>query len=576
MSITLFTLDFWLFAVMIFKMRLFISFCLLIAATLIIGSCSKSDNSELIKTWKKSGTVGGTNIEYPFEGALFPPEIIPPTFIWKEPGTKAGLWLVVLEIGGEIEHSDTVMNRLEWKPPKELWERVKANSKDKDATFSVAGFKIEDKSKVVAAASVSFRTSNDRVGAPIFYRAVPLPFIYAVNNVEQITWRLGDISSDKEPTVALGNMPVCANCHSFSSDGKFIGMDVDYANDKGSYMIAGIENQIEMSVDKIVSWNDFRREDRRKTFGLLSQLSPDGRYAVSTVKDRSIFVPVNNLFYSQLFFPIRGILSVYDRVEKSFSALSGADNPAFCQSNPSWSPDGKYIIFAKAPVYNSPEVEKSNKVVLPTSVAKDFIEGRTEYKYDLYKIPFNSGKGGNPEPLQGASGNGMSNYFARYSPDGKWIVFTQSKSFMLLQPDSKLYIMPASGGSPRLMKCNTGSMNSWHSWSPNGKWLVFSSKARGPYTQLYLTHIDENGNDSPPVLLEGLSLPNLAANIPEFVNIPESDRFSLSENFMQAEYYADVRGLAKAKSGDFKGALAELSKSIEQNPYNAQSYIERG
>ena len=39
----------------------------------------------------------------------------------------------------------------------------------------------------------------------------------------------------------------------------------------------------------------------------------------------------------------------------------------------------------------------------------------------------------------------MSNYFAKYSPDGNWIVFCKAKSFMLLQPDSELYIIPAAG-----------------------------------------------------------------------------------------------------------------------------------
>lgn len=72
----------------------------------------------------------------------------------------------------------------------------------------------------------------------------------------------------------------------------------------------------------------------------------------------------------------------------------------------------------------------------------------------------------------------MSNYFARFSPDGKWIVFCKAKSFMLLQPDSELYIVPAQGGEARRLRCNTSRMNSWHSWSRNGKWLVFSSKAR--------------------------------------------------------------------------------------------------
>ena len=52
------------------------------------------------------------------------------------------------------------------------------------------------------------------------------------------------------------------------------------------------------------------------------------------------------------------------------------------------------------------------------------------------------------------------------------------------------------------MRCNTPLMNSWHSFSPNGRWMVFSSKSRSPYTQMYLTQIDEDGSDSPAILVE--------------------------------------------------------------------------
>ena len=69
---------------------------------------------------------------------------------------------------------------------------------------------------------------------------------------------------------------------------------------------------------------------------------------------------------------------------------------------------------------------------------------------------------------------------------------------MLLMPDSELYIIPSEGGEARRLRANPSRMNSWHSFSPNGRWLVFSSKAFTPYTQLFLTHFDEQGRSTPP------------------------------------------------------------------------------
>ena len=114
----------------------------------------------------------------------------------------------------------------------------------------------------------------------------------------------------------------------------------------------------------------------------------------------------------------------------------------------------------------------------------------------------------------------MSNSFPKVSPDGRWIVFVQCRNGQLMRPDSQLYIVPAGGGQARRMRCNTPLMNSWHSFSPNGRWLVFSSKSRSPYTQMFLTHLDEEGSDSPPILIENATAANRAVNIPEFVNIP--------------------------------------------------------
>src|SRR5204863_690303 len=117
----------------------------------------------------------------------------------------------------------------------------------------------------------------------------------------------------------------------------------------------------------------------------------------------------------------------------------------------------------------------------------------TQIQYDLYRVPFNGGRGGTPERITGASQNGMSNNFPKVSPDGRWIVFVQNRNGLLMRPDSRLYIVPAQGGKARQMQCNTPLMNSWHSFSPNGRSLAFSSKSRSPYTQLYLTHLHKHG-----------------------------------------------------------------------------------
>jgi hypothetical protein len=41
-----------------------------------------------------------------------------------------------------------------------------------------------------------------------------------------------------------------------------------------------------------------------------------------------------------------------------------------------------------------------------------------QIQYDLYRVPVRDGKGGQAEPIAGASGDGMSNSFPKVSPDG--------------------------------------------------------------------------------------------------------------------------------------------------------------
>jgi len=534
------------------------------------------DTDRVIAAWGKGEIPGRLVITYPRENTLFPPEIISPTVRWKDESGQSDTWLLLAVRDGKVEETSEFTEESEVGFDPESWKKIKRISRGKPIKFVVLGLERSRPDVLISGGEVTISTSRDEVGAPIFYRDVPLPFEYAYKNLDSIRWRLGDIATDGPTHIMLENLPLCGNCHSFSRDGRILAMDVDYANDKGSYVISPISRETRLTPAEIITWSDYKREDGEMTFGLLSQVSPDGRYVLSTVKDRSIFVPVDNLPFSQLFFPIKGIICVYDRESDRFWALPGADDPAFCQSNPTWSPDGKSVIFARAPVYHSKIAESFKQAVLPTEAAAEFLEGRRGFRYDLYRLPFNEGRGGAAVPIPGASGNDMSNFFPRVSPDGNWIVFSQAKNFMLLQPDSKLVIIPAEGGSPRIMNCNLTSMNSWHSWSPNGKWLIFASKELGPYTQLYLTHIDEAGRDTPAVLLENFVLPERAVNIPEFVNLQKSEWNAIVNDFMESGNYYVRIGEDKYIMGDSDAAIAAYDKALEYHPGSADIYIKRG
>ena len=574
------------------------------------GESLRTAIRQAIQATSVGGDLLTLRIDYPLDEVIFPPDMAAPTFVWSDPAGggdatagsagKADTWLIdiagpdgngrlyVLTQGAtppRARDSDPrtlsevvkaynppapAIPPRRWMPDPQVWEQIRAMSSGRVMIVTITGFHSDEPRRSLSRGRVRLSVSNDPVGAPIFYRDVPLPFRHVLNNIEAIRWRLGEVSSQDPPTLLTG-MKVCGNCHSFTADGKVLAMDVDYGSDKGSYVIADVQPQTVLKRSDVISWSDYRREDKEATFGLLAQISPDGRYVISTVKDRSVFAAVDELDYSQRFFPVAGILVIYDRQTKSFFPLKGADDRKYVQSNPVWSPDGKTILFARGQSYTLTGLKDPSSAVVEKEEVAEFFEGGKKFRYDICRIDFNTGQGGTPAPLPGASGNGMSNYFPRFSPDGKWIVFCQSETFMLLRPDSTLHIMPSAGGAPRKMRCNfPGKMNSWHSWSPNGRWLVFSSKAAGPFTQLWLTHIDAEGNDSPAVLLEHFTAADRAANIPEFVNV-RPERFAhITQEF--ADYYTHYRiGVGHEQRHEYAKAIEEFQITLSEEPDHIES-----
>jgi len=495
------------------------------------------------------------SIDYPEDGAIFPPEITAPTFLWRDP-SRAASWRIAISfpagapieavsrgermslgaIDPECSNAANEPPRLtpeqtaahSWTPAPALWDAIKKRSVVGAATITITGIAPGPPATQLSRGQAAFRTSRDPVGAPIFYRDVPLMPSETEKGVIKplsaaalplVAWRLRNLAEPRS-RVVMHDIPVCANCHSFSADGKTLGLDLDgLENNKGRYALTPVAPRISIGRENEIQWSTAEgRLSSAIRAGFMSQVSPDGQYVVTTI-DSERTEPSNyyvanfrDYRFLQVFYPTRGALAWYSRATGTLRELPGAEDPRYVQMGGVWSPDGSYLVFARA------EARDPNPQGVRALFAND--PNELQIRYDLYRIAFNGGQGGKPEPIAGASANGMSNSFPKISPDGKWIVFVKARNGLLMRPDSELWIVPAAGGESRRLRANAAPVDSWHSFSPNGRWLAFSSKRAGPYTKLYLTHIDAGGADSPAILVPNATASNRAVNLPEFVNVP--------------------------------------------------------
>jgi tetratricopeptide (TPR) repeat protein len=565
------------------------------------------------KTWAvlrehlalEAAAGGAITIDYPQDGSIFPAEITPPTFIWHDADASSTSWRIdvaftdgakplriesrgeAMKIGAIDPRCVSDTNQLPsltpeqasahtWIPDEETWALIKKESSGRRATVTITG--LDANNHRVTKGQASLSTSKDPVDGEIFYRDVPLMPAAGKKGIVQplapsllylINWRIRDIAKS-ESRLLIHDMHTCGNCHSFSLDGKTMGMDVDGpGNDKGLYAVVPVQQHMAIRSQDTIKWNaDMRVGESR--VGFMSQVSPDGEYVLSTFAGEGQDIPssyfVNNFKdyrFLQVFYPTRGILAWYSRATGHRLPLPGADDPRYVQTDGVWSPDGKWVIFARAEA-KDPDPPG---MTLPQHANEP---NEIQIQYSLYRVPFNGGLGGKAEPILGASNNGMSNNFPKVSPDGRWIVFVKNRNGQLMRPDSELYIVPFAGGVARRMRCNTSLMNSWHSFSPNGRWLVFSSKSRSPYTQMFLTHIDAEGNDSPPIHIDNSTAANRAVNIPEFVNVRpdgiESIDVPASTFYRMVDEAMDLQG-----KGDLAGAMAKWKDSLELDPTDARA-----
>ena len=73
--------------------------------------------------------------------------------------------------------------------------------------------------------------------------------------------------------------------------------------DKGAYALAPIRPRMQITHDDVISWNSFKEKPKdHRTLGFLSQVSPDGQYAVTTLNEELYVANFLDYRFLQVFY----------------------------------------------------------------------------------------------------------------------------------------------------------------------------------------------------------------------------------------------------------------------------------
>ena len=406
------------------------------------------------------------------DGAVIPRNHACPLIEWRADGTGDSVFL--LELRSHRRALDVFLKGRRWQPEGREFERFLSGREVRIRVYrqAAAGVTASDTVRVAIAPRPLGDRIAFRVVQPLFNPTLP-------NAVEVFAF------GRPRPARFVEFADTCVGCHVYGAASAFLNVK------------RGSERRL-VSAQRTGDAVQLRGRDLG-AFSFLA-LSPDGRHAAY------VHAPVGDLVLKDTLvepfdYPYSAAdIHVLDTTTGATWPLAGASDPNVVEDMPAFSADGTRLIFSRY------RMEETDGVKVIPGMA-------------LAELPFNEGRGGVAVPLAGTTAAGSWHYFARYSPDGRWISFCRGdgRNGIYARRSGDIYLMSVAGRRVMRLSLNAeGSMDSWHSWAADSHWLAFSSNREASgLTALYLAYVDDDGNASPPVKLVGFDA--MKVNTPQFV-----------------------------------------------------------
>jgi len=467
---------------------------------------------------------------YPdYTEVTIPCNIAPLNFVVKEDGSDCAV-----RVSDEKNNSIIVRGgkKMEVRFPEKKWKRLLSENKGKYLTYDVF---VKQEGNWVQYNSFKNKVAEEAIDPYLTYRLIEpsyqIPgqmglFQFNLETAEEKTI----ISTPKVAKTLADEGLRCVNCHtSRSSDNMF------YYRGKGGGMILTYQGRT-------------YKVNTRAGDMFASTVYPAWHpslplIAFSTNEIRQLFTSIGQEKIEVV--DLRSDLVLYDIEKNEITQIFKTKDKL--ETNPNWSPDGKYLYFCSS-----------------DSTMKDGRE-YAKLKYDIKRVSFDSESKtwGEVEMVYDASGQGKSATYPRVSPDGKYLLFVISAygSSPYTHPDADLYLMNLETGESRaLAEANSPQAEGYINWSSEGRWFVVSSRRQdGNYARPYFAYFDKEGNAHKPFVIprrDPMHNKNLLKgyNVPQFSTTPVNVSQTQLDNIVagpiiDAVYGSEIGEIPDGESG---------------------------